>query len=586
MKNFFQMLLASVLGGIIIVIVCFFLFVGFINALVSFQPNPVEVKPNSILKISLNKNIVDKSSNDPFEGFDLFSLSIQTSIGLNDILKSIDRAKHDSYIKGIYLDLNDVMAQPATAEEIRRAIASFRESGKFVISYADYYSQLGYYLATAADKIYLNPFGDFGLYGMRSEIMFYKNLLEKLGIDMQILRHGKFKSAVEPFMLDKMSPENREQIMAFMGSIWDHILQTISLARGISIDELNRIADKLELSTADNAKAKGFVDDLMYKDEIIAELCKYTEKKSEKDLNIIGISEYKRAPDKMAKYSKNKIAVIYAEGEITQGEGSSGIKSDETSRAIRTARNDSSVKAIVFRVNSPGGDALASEVIARELELAKQSKPVVVSMGNLAASGGYWISTPGDIIFANHTTITGSIGVFGQVPNIQKGLKEIVGITIDVAKTNAHADMMTIYRPLEPVEKEHILRTIENIYDKFISKVSGFRGIPKDSVDNIGQGRVWSGDNASALGLVDRFGGLNDAISHAVMLSGVSEYKIMELPQTKSTFDQLMDIMSTKIKGQFNKGEIERTFERYNYILKVLERPCIQARLPYDVILY
>ena len=590
MKSFFKMLLASFLGVFIALIICFFLLVGFVAALVSFQPDPVVLKSNTILKISLDKPVVDRANNDPFglEAFDPFSFSMKTSIGLNNVLKSIDRAKYDPYIDGIYMDLTTVMSQPAATEEIRQAIVSFRESGKFVISYADSYSQLAYYLATAADKVCLNPFGDFGLYGMRAEMMFYKGLLDKLGVDMQIIRHGKFKSAVEPFMLEKMSVENREQTMAYMSSIWNHILETIGTARDISIEDLNRIANNLELNTADDAKYKGFVDELMYKDEVIKELCSYTNKKIEDDLSIITVDQYNRTPDKTTKYTKTKIAVIYAEGEISQGSSGSGIRSGLTSQAIRDARNDSTIKAIVFRVNSPGGDAQASEIISRELELAKLSKPVIISMGDLAASGGYWISTPGDIIFANHTTITGSIGVFGTIPNIQKGLKEIAGITIDVAKTNDHADMMTIYRPLNPVEKEHILKMVENIYDKFLIKVSSLRGMPKDSVDNVGQGRVWSGNNAYQLGLIDRFGGLNDAINHAVSVSGVGkDYKIVELPKSSSnTFSQLFNMMSTKLKGQFNKGEIERAFERYDYLLKAIERPAIQARLPYDVMLY
>lgn len=586
MKSFFKMLLASFLGVIIAMIFGFLLLLGTISAFLSFQSEPVEVKPNSILKISLDSPIVDRASSDPFDGLDLMSLSIQPSIGLNDILKSIDRAKSDPNIKGIYLDLTTVLAQPATVEEIRQALTSFRESGKFIVSYSDSYSQLGYYLGSVADKIYLNPFGDFGLYGMRSEVMFYKGLLDKLGVDMQIIRHGKFKSAVEPFILEKMSPENREQIMAFMGSIWNHILETISTARNISVDDLNKMANNLEFNSAEDAKNKGFVDELMYKDEIIAELCKYTNKTSEKDLRIVTLSDYTKSPDKSAKYSKNKIAVIYAQGEISQGEGNGGIKSTDLSRTIREARTDTTIKAIVFRVNSPGGDAQASEIIARELELAKQVKPVVISMGNLAASGGYWISTPGDIIFANRTTITGSIGVFGQIPNIQKGLKDIAGISVDVAKTNSHADMMTIYRPLDPVEKEHIQKMVENIYSKFITKVSTFRGMTASAVDSIGQGRVWSGSNALEIGLIDRFGGLNEAIQYAIELSGVSEYRIVELPKAKNTIDQLLSMMSTKIKGQFNKGEIERAFERYDYILKAIEKPSIQARLPYDVVLY
>jgi protease-4 len=484
----------------------------------------------------------------------------------------------DNRIKGIYLELSSVEAGIASVEEIRDALLKFKESGKFILAYAENYSQKAYYLATVADKIYLNPFGSIDFAGISSKLTFFKGFLDKLGIEMQIIRHGKFKSATEPFTLSQMSNENREQIMSYTGSVWDHILQTISISRDIKIEELNRIADNLELAMADDVITKKFADKLFYEDELILELTKYSGGKS---LSIINIDKYYAAPLSFTE-KKDKIAVIYASGEIMPGEGETNIMSKNMVEAISKARKDSTVKAVVFRVNSPGGSAHASEVIARELEITKAKKPVVISMGDLAASGGYWISTPGDKIFAHHTTLTGSIGVFGIIPNIEKAMKEKLGITFDVVTTNKYSDFPSLTRPLKQVEKDYIQKNIEFIYSKFTDKVAKSRNLTIEKVDSIGQGRVWSGVNAFDIGLIDYFGGIKEAIQKAVELADISDYSILELPKELTPFEMLMKTFDTKISSS-QDNELIRSLKHYEYLINSIKNYGIVAKLPYKI---
>ena len=587
MKQFFKMMLATIAGIFIVTVVGFFLLAAVFSASAFFGSKTTETADNSVLKITLDKTVEDRVSSNPLSYFDPFTGSLNMPVGLNNILRGIEKAALDPRIKGIYLDLNEVKAGVATVEEIRNAIKDYKQSGKFVIAYADEYSQKAYYLATVADKIYLNPHGRLTFIGLSSEILSYKGLLDKLGIDMQIIRHGKFKAAVEPFVMKEISPENREQISVYIGSIWNTMLQTISSARDIRIDELNRMADEMEPATAKDAVDKGLVDKLLYKDELVAELCKYVGVKSETELRHIGIADYSRAPTKATKYSKNKIAVIYASGEIARGEGYDGVMSVDISNAVRQARSDSGVKAIVFRVNSPGGDAQASEIIARELELAGKVKPVIVSMGDLAASGGYWIATPADAILANRTTITGSIGVFGMVPNFQKTMNDKLGLTVNVVGTNKHSDFISAYRPLNATEKERLQKSVEDIYSKFIDKVSTFRNLTPSEVDSLGQGRVWSGNNAFDNALIDGIGGLNDAITLAASRAGLYDYRTVELPKEQSSLELMMSALAARIKGKSAAaGELERALKHYEYISNVANRSGIMARMPYNVELH
>lgn len=588
MKSFLKTLLASIIGVIIGFVLLFFIFLGVVGAMVAAGDHSVTIKPNSVLDLKFDRNIVDRASKNPFEGIGLFSMRPVKSLGLNDILSNIRKAKDDDNIKGIYLDLNILSAGYATAEEIRAALTDFKTSGKFVIAYSDVFSQKAYYLASVADKVYLNPEGELQLLGLRSEILFYKKALDKLGIEPEIIRHGKFKSAVEPFMLEKMSPENREQQLTYMGSIWNEVAKAIAADRKLTVDAINTMVNNITIRNGKSAVVNGLVDSLMYLDQVKNQLCKLSGVDKESDLNLVSFDDYTKVPEpKGKKFHKDKIAVIYASGEIGMGEGNnSSIGAEGLSNAIADARKDSSVKAIVLRVNSPGGSALASEIIWRELELAKKVKPLIVSMGDVAASGGYYISAPADVIVANPTTITGSIGVFGLMFNIQKAMADKLGITVDVAKTHAHSDMLTMYRPLTAEERGVMQAGVEEVYHTFITRVSEGRKMDIAKVDEIGGGRVWSGENAKGLGLVDEFGGLSDAIKVAAKRAGLDGYRIIELPSQKEPFEQFVEDFSSEAKVWLLKDELSGTFMQYTTIKNVLKNQGIEARMPYDVELY
>jgi len=589
MKQFFKYVLATIVGIVISSIVIFLMFLGIVGAIVSSaDKKEVKVEPNSILYVDLKQEIVDRGSEDPFKGFDFASFQPNSPMGLNQILKAIANAKEDSNIKGILLELDAVNAGAATTEEIRNALIDFKSSGKFIYAYSDTYSQKAYYLASVADSVFLNPEGMIEWLGLRSEIMFFKKTLEKLGVEPQILRHGKFKSAVEPFMLDKMSPENREQTLTYVSSIWNQWVKGISETRGISADKLNSMANNMEIFNAKKAMENKLVDGLIYKDELIATLKTKLGIEEKKDISSIELKKYFKAPEvAKRKFSKDKIAVIYASGEIGMGEGGDdNIGSEGLSRTIRKARRDSSIKAIVFRINSPGGSALASEVIWREVDLAAKVKPVIVSMGDVAASGGYYIAAPATTIMANPTTITGSIGVFGLFFNLQKALDNKLGITVDVVKTNDHADFFSVFRPMTAEEKAVGQMFIEQTYQTFIGHVSAGRGIPVEQVDAIGQGRVWSGVNAKDIKLVDEFGGLTDAIKLAAEKAGLENYRLVELPKQKKLFEQLMEDMSAEAKAWMLKDELGLSFKAYNRIKSMLNNQGVQARMPYDIEVY
>ena len=589
MKQFFKYVLATIVGIVISSIVIFLMFLGIVGAIVSSaDKKEVKIEPNSILYVDLKQEIVDRGSEDPFKGFDFASFQPNSPIGLNQILKAIANAKEDSNIKGILLELDAVNAGAATTEEIRNALIDFKSSGKFIYAYSDTYSQKAYYLASVADSVFLNPEGMIEWLGLRSEIMFFKKTLEKLGVEPQILRHGKFKSAVEPFMLDKMSPENREQTLTYVSSIWNQWVKGISETRGISADKLNSLANNMEIFNAKKALENKLVDGLIYKDELIATLKTKLGIEEKKDISSIELKKYFKAPEvAKRKFSKDKIAVIYASGEIGMGEGGDdNIGSEGLSRTIRKARRDSSIKAIVFRINSPGGSALASEVIWREVDLAAKVKPVIVSMGDVAASGGYYIAAPATTIMANPTTITGSIGVFGLFFNLQKALDNKLGITVDVVKTNDHADFFSVFRPMTAEEKAVGQMFIEQTYQTFIGHVSAGRGIPVEQVDAIGQGRVWIGVNAKDIKLVDEFGGLTDAIKLAAEKAGLENYRLVELPKQKKLFEQLMEDMSAEAKAWMLKDELGLSFKAYNRIKSMLNNQGVQARMPYDIEVY
>ena len=587
MGQFFKFTLASVLGVMLAVILSFIIMIGFMTALVAQGDQEVIVNEHSVLRLKLNHEINDRKSNDPFSNFDFQTMESKDNLGLTEIIKSIEKAAIDPSIDGIYLNAPTVMGGAAQTEEIRNALIKFKESGKFIIAYAEGYDQKGYYLATVADEIYVHPEGMILFKGIAAELMFFKGTLEKLDVDMQIIRHGKFKSAVEPFMLDKMSDANREQTSALIHSIWGNLLKGISESRGISIDELNLIADKLSVDDPVKAVELKFVDGLKYSDEISDILKEKSAKLKEDDLDLISVKSYSKGSFyKETKVAKDKIAVIYANGEIKGGKGDDTFIGEQNIRnALIKAREDDRVKAVVLRVNSPGGSALVSDLIWREVVLTKEEKPVVVSMGNVAASGGYYISCAADYIFADPTTITGSIGVFGLIPYTGQFMTNKLGITFDEESTNENSNYITTNKALSPYQRGVIQNSVERIYDHFITKVANGRNMAKEDVDRIGQGRVWTGSQAIEIGLVDELGGLNDAIAKAAELGEVDGFKIKSLPFQKDPFQQIMEDMMGKSTALAMKYYLGENYKYVQMFENMENRDVIQARMPFEMII-
>jgi len=580
-------MLATIVGIIVVNLIFFFVFL-IIVASFSGGKDEVKIESSSILHLKFDYEIPERTSDNPLQNFDFSTLKTTQNLGLNDILKNIKKAKEDSNIKGIYLNMPNLNAGIATIEEIRNALINFRKSGKFIIAYNEFYTQGSYYLATSANKIYLNPQGIVEFKGLHSEIMFFKGMLEKLGIEPEVIRHGKFKSAVESFILDKMSPENREQTLTYVGSIWNFLLQGISEQRHISVDSLNFYADSMLVRNAEACLKLKFVDGLKYYDEIIDELKTASGINVKKDLKIVELGEYKKVRGLHKSGKKEKVAVIYANGQINSGKGDDeNIGSDDLASTIREARTDSTIKAVVLRVNSPGGSALASDVIWREVELTKKVKPVIVSMGNVAASGGYYISCPANVIVADHSTITGSIGVFGLLWNSQKFFNDKLGITIDGVQTNANSSIGSVFRKINPNERAVIQEGVEQIYDVFLGHVADGRKMEKANVDSIGQGRVWSGVNAKEIGLIDEFGGLEDAIEIAKKKAKITtDIRIIEMPEKLPFFEQLIKEMKENASVSAMQKELGPAYRYYKTFKNLTGLSGIQTRMTYDVYLY
>lgn len=589
MKQFFKMLFASMFGFIIGTFVLFFILLFILSMMVSsMSTETVTVKENSILHLELDHAIKERSSKNPLEDFNFSDFSSSHQLGLNDIIKNIDKASKDEKIKGIYIDIPSFEGGLATAEEIRNALLAFKKSGKFIYAFGDYYTQGSYYLASTADKIFLNPEGQVSLNGIASQSMFFKGTLEKMEIEPQVIRHGKFKSAIEPFILEKMSPENREQVAAFVDPIWNHMSKAICASRKIEDSAFKNIVDSMLLPTAAEAKRLKIVDDIKYFDEFSLLMAKKIGKNNAKDLPLISLQKYSKTPDKSGvKLGMDKIAIIYAVGDIGNGEGDDeSIGSDRISATIRKARLDDKVKAIVLRVNSPGGDALASEEIWREVNLANKAKPVIVSMGDLAASGGYYISCAANTIVAQPNTLTGSIGVFGLLLNAEKMFKNKLGITTDIYKTNPYTDMGTITRPLTNSETQILQREVDRIYDVFTRRVAEGRGLSQAQVDSIGQGRVWSGLNALQIGLADTLGGIETAIAIAAQKAKLKTYRTIQLPEQKDPMQEIVENLSTEVKTSMAKEDLGEAYPYMKAAKDLLKLKGIQAVSMYRIGFY
>lgn len=585
MNSFFKYVLATIVGIIVAFFLIIFISLGIIGGLVHSigSDEPVLVAENSILTISIPYSIDERTNKGLLNSLSFAGLD-NNRIGLNDILTRINVAKTDDKIKGIYLDLSSVTSSFATLEEIRNALIDFKSSKKFIIAYSEYYSQSSYYLASTADKIYLYPEGLLDFAGMSSQSIFFKGALDKLGIEAQVIKVGTYKSAVEPYILDKMSPANREQVTSFLGSIYSHYLDEISLSRKMPADSLFTIADKLKIQDAKDAVTYGLIDATKYKDEVLAELKSRLKIGEDAKIKSVSIEDYKVEDQSIPKNSKDRIAVVYAVGEIVSGEGSDEqIGSERISKAIRTAREDEKVKAVVLRVNSPGGSALASDVIWREVVLTKAVKPIIVSMGDLAASGGYYISAAADSIFAQPNTITGSIGVFGIIPNFQRFFNDKLGITFDVVKTAEFADLGAFDRPLTAQEESIIQQNVNKIYYTFTQNVADGRKKERSYIDSIGQGRVWTGTQAIELGLVDRIGGINDAIKSAAKKANIQDYSLVSYPSQNDPLKALFNTSSRQISLWFTKQEMGLAFPVYQQVKETMQQSGIQARIPYTI---
>lgn len=586
MKQFFKFLFASTLGTVLgLILITLIFFFGLVGVVATMEEGETDesLDENTILQIKWESNIPDRATDDPFKGLDPFTMDVKQTMGLNQILKTIERAKNDKKIAGLLLDMETLPAGSGAMQEIRSRLMDFKSSGKFIYSYANNYSQKAYYLSTVSDKIFINPEGFILFKGLNAQTMYLKNLLEKIGVEMQVIRgpNNKYKSAVEPLIYDHSSKANKEQTKALLDAIWGDMLQAVSSSRGIEIEELNKIADELALETAEKAKELHFVDSVIYRDQLLDLLKEQT---NEEKLHLLSFSKYaKLIESKKCKKSKKTVAVIYAEGNIVQGESNENtIGSASLSKTIRKVRENDRVKAIVFRVNSPGGDALAAEVIRRELELAAKKMPVVVSMGNLAASGGYWISTPGKFIFADAGTITGSIGVFGIIPNFQNLLNKKIGVTFDGVQTNKNSDFIDVTKPMSAFQKEKLNNSIKRIYGNFVSLVAQSRNLDKAYVDSIARGRVWAGKDAVKIGLVDSIGGLTEAVEYAANLADLKDnYRLREYPVEKSFLEKIVEEMTGDVKTRFVKSELGDFYIYYEELTRLKNMKGVQARLPY-----
>jgi protease-4 len=587
MKQFFKFVLATIVGIILSTIIIILVIAGLIAG--AGADKTVQVDTNSILHIEIKYPISERTANNPLANLSFLGLDGDKSIGLKDILANIKKAKTDNNIKGILLDESYMLSGQATTEEIRNALIDFKKSGKFVIAYAEVYTKGFYYLASVADKVYINPRGVFEFDGFSSKTMFFKGALDKLGIEAQVIRVGTFKSAVEPMILTKMSDANRLQVSSYLNSLYDHYLTGISKARGINRDSLFNYANQARIQQPEDALKLKMVDGLKYRDELLDELKGKLKIKSKENISSVELSEYTKADNDVdtKEISTNRIAVVYAAGDIASGEGDdNSIGSETTAKALRKVRTDDKIKAVVLRVNSPGGSSLASDVIWREVMLTKKVKPIIVSMGDVAASGGYYISCAADSIIAEPNTITGSIGIFAVLPNMQKLFNDKLGITFDGVKTGQFADLGNTSRPLTPAEKLILQNQINHGYDDFTKAVAEGRHKTQAYINSIGQGRVWTGEQALEIGLVDRLGNINDAVKSAAKMARLKDYRLVAYPEQKSVLNKLGESFSIQMKTRMLKSELGENYPVYEQIKNLtstMRTPL--ARMEYDVVI-
>ena len=584
--RFLGNVLATIVGLFIFCMIAFFGII-IIGLIAGGGEETVTVKNNSVIELDLSKVNLDYAGKTNYKDFNYFEAHHN---GVTDILNAIDAAKTDDKIEGISILNNQSQLGLAQSKAVRDKLEDFKKSGKFVYAYANSYSQKEYYINSVADQVYLNPMGEVDLKGLSAEILYMKDLQEKTGVKMEVIRHGKYKSAVEPFLAQEMSPENREQMTVLLNSVWNTIVVDIAKSRKLSIAQLNAIANTLGARTPELALANKLVDKVAYEDEYHDMIRAKLKVDKKEKYDIVSITDYaKKAASTVEDYSKNDIiAVIYAQGEIAGGEGDVNVIGEGSiKRSLQEAREDDDVKAIVLRVNSPGGSALTSELIWREIEITKKTKPVVVSMGNYAASGGYYISANADRIFAEPNTITGSIGVFGMLPNMNQ-LGKNIGINAEQVKTHENASGYSVFEPMDENFKGFVLESIEKTYATFLKRVADGRKMTTEQVDAIAQGRVWTGVDAHKLGLVDEIGGLDAAIKYAAKLGKTTSYRTENFPEYEKSFEDLLanftGMAMFKTKEQLLKEQLgEEGFQMLEQIKRVKSRKGIQAMMPYEL---
>lgn len=588
--NFIKNVFATVVGIFLFCVLSFFILIG-IGAALGSGEEEVKIEENSVIELDLSKIVFDYAGQYKDENPLQTILAGKEKIGFIEVINAIKNAKSDSKIKGISILNNQSLLGLAQSKELRDQLADFKKSGKFVYAYANYFTQKEFYINSVADKVFINPAGEVDLKGLGTEVLFFKNFQEKTGLKMEIIRHGKFKSAVEPFLAQEMSPENREQLTVLLNSIWKTIAEDIAKSRHISVVQLNSIVTDLSARTPEMALAQKLVDQVAYEDEYHASLKQKLKVATKDDYKTVSITDYasKNAINVDDLTKDDVIAVIYAQGEINGGEGDVDYIGERSiNRSLKEAREDKDVKAIVLRIDSPGGSALTSELIWREIELTKKIKPVVVSMGNLAASGGYYIACGANAIFAEQTTITGSIGVFGMLPNMSE-LATKMGINAEQVGTHKNANGYSPFEPISDDYKRFALEGIETVYKTFVTRVATGRKMTFAQVDAIGQGRVWTGSDALKLGLVDKIGNLDAAIKHAATLGKSNSYSVANYPEYEKNFNEFLEGLAGAKLYQSKEAMLKEELGEENYVLidkirKMKKRKGIQAIMPFELI--
>lgn len=577
MKSFFKYLFATILGLFIFSIIWVVIFFGIIGAAMS-GTKEVRISDNSVFELKLEGILVERHKNDVISSFASEINSSLSEIALDDIMASIDKATDNDNIKGIYLHIGDFSASVASLQEIYNGLERFKKTGRFIVAYADSYGNGTYYLSSIADKVYMNPSGTLALTGINISTVFFKDLLSKIGVEMQIFKVGTFKSAVEPFTQTSMSEANRLQLTTFINSIWTEITKTIARNRGITESEVNLYADSgLFLDDAQTAVQHKLIDSLVYS----SDMKEIIEKRVDKDYNALTINDMKFVA-RNKEYSKNRIAIVYAVGEIDGGNKNDGIDSEDISEYLLDIADNDKIKAVVLRINSPGGSAYGSEQIWKAVSVVKSKKPIVVSMGDYAASGGYYIACNTDRIFAQPTTLTGSIGIFGIFPNIG-GLTDKLGIKFDNVKTNKYSDFGATYRPMNTEERVILQRYINNGYELFTKRCAEGRDMNIDSLKAIAEGRIYSGTDAMRLGLVDEMGGLEEAIAFAAKKANISDYTLKYYPSVKSLIEQISDIFSTSVEERIVKSQLGENYRLFRTIQRAQTTTGIKAIMPYSI---